>query len=547
MKLSIEKQNEIINRKKKLQEVQQLLKQEFVGIDKVIDELIYLFESWYLFSEYQLKPLIINLWGMTGIGKTSLIKRVVELLDLDDFYNYRNRVKEEIGDVYLFPRNYYDDIYKLDNAGFDDVTEYEQFIMSKQPNELIEYIDTIIRIGNKPKEYDLSKFLIFNVGNLDEVYRFSSDMNPDNDADWFYNQTLKININDIKMALQKRFRNEQISRLGNNHIIYPAFSSDAYRKLIELNLNQFKHKVQNMFGLDIQYDSSLHNIIYKEGVYPTQGARPVLTTLDRLIESTIGKIINDILVQEAEISKLEWLFENSEHLIRFYNGNAVPAFEKKYPADLKIEPHRKIKKDDKQASVAIHECGHAIVAALTTRILPVKISCYSSVSNYAGSIQDDTPTDMMTKKLLKARIAIGLGGILAEKIVFGEDNISMGSSGDILKTTSMAIEAIKEDGMGSIPIAIQYPSPSTNSFFRYKEKYDNEAYELIEEGRQTAEDILIRNKELLLKMAKYLLKHPSMNKATMLRYFRKYAVEEWVRTDGFIKKEKYFGILDYIK
>jgi len=86
MKLSIEKQNEIINRKKKLQEVQQLLKQEFVGIDKVIDELIYLFESWYLFSEYQLKPLIINLWGMTGIGKTSLIKRVVELLDLDDFY-----------------------------------------------------------------------------------------------------------------------------------------------------------------------------------------------------------------------------------------------------------------------------------------------------------------------------------------------------------------------------------------------------------------------------------------------------------------------------
>lgn len=42
--------------------------------------------SWFLFPEMQDRPVIINLWGLTGIGKTSLIKRLVELLNFSEHY-----------------------------------------------------------------------------------------------------------------------------------------------------------------------------------------------------------------------------------------------------------------------------------------------------------------------------------------------------------------------------------------------------------------------------------------------------------------------------
>ena len=62
------------------------LKNEFAGIDDVIDEVIHLIEPWFLFPESQFKPNIINLWGMTGVGKTALVTRLVELLDFQNSF-----------------------------------------------------------------------------------------------------------------------------------------------------------------------------------------------------------------------------------------------------------------------------------------------------------------------------------------------------------------------------------------------------------------------------------------------------------------------------
>ena len=48
-------------------------------------------------------------------------------------------------------------------------------------------------------------------------------MSPDLDADSLYEQTSKINLSDIKRSLTFLYRPEQISRLGNNHIIYKSY------------------------------------------------------------------------------------------------------------------------------------------------------------------------------------------------------------------------------------------------------------------------------------------------------------------------------------
>ena len=62
------------------------LKKEFVGLDKIIDELLNNIRSWFTLNSIQEKPMIVNLWGLTGVGKTALLERMVYLIDQKEIY-----------------------------------------------------------------------------------------------------------------------------------------------------------------------------------------------------------------------------------------------------------------------------------------------------------------------------------------------------------------------------------------------------------------------------------------------------------------------------
>jgi len=64
------------------QELSKKLKKEFFGIDKIIDQIMDLLVPWNNAPECYIRPLICNLWGMTGVGKTTLIRRISELLNI---------------------------------------------------------------------------------------------------------------------------------------------------------------------------------------------------------------------------------------------------------------------------------------------------------------------------------------------------------------------------------------------------------------------------------------------------------------------------------
>ncbi|HPY41864.1 MAG TPA: AAA family ATPase, partial [Thiolinea sp.] len=81
--LQVDKQL-IAQRKEKLESVRQILKQHFIGIDKIIDDLIGYIQVWYLMPELLQRPVIVNLWGMTGVGKTDLVRKLVRALDFQE-------------------------------------------------------------------------------------------------------------------------------------------------------------------------------------------------------------------------------------------------------------------------------------------------------------------------------------------------------------------------------------------------------------------------------------------------------------------------------
>ena len=71
-----------MNKLEKLQQTKDKLKSEFVGIDKIIDRVIDSITPWYITPEVLERPTVVSLWGLTGTGKTSLIRKLIKYLDL---------------------------------------------------------------------------------------------------------------------------------------------------------------------------------------------------------------------------------------------------------------------------------------------------------------------------------------------------------------------------------------------------------------------------------------------------------------------------------
>lgn len=82
---------EEIKRKSKLiDDTIVILKKEFVGIDEQIDDVMSNIRTWLLYPQLQIRPVVVCLWGLTGTGKSSLIKRITQLLDIEKDLVYFN-------------------------------------------------------------------------------------------------------------------------------------------------------------------------------------------------------------------------------------------------------------------------------------------------------------------------------------------------------------------------------------------------------------------------------------------------------------------------
>lgn len=74
----------LAQRNQALQEIAAQLKSELFGIDAVIDRVIDSVRAWYVVPELVTRPVIVCLWGLTGTGKTQLVRRLAQLLGFYD-------------------------------------------------------------------------------------------------------------------------------------------------------------------------------------------------------------------------------------------------------------------------------------------------------------------------------------------------------------------------------------------------------------------------------------------------------------------------------
>lgn len=93
----------IKERREMLKKSGENLKAYFVGLDEVIDKIIKYMEVWYVMPELLTRPCIINLWGMTGVGKTDLVRRLVK--ELNYVHNFLEIQMTNDGSTSHFQKN----------------------------------------------------------------------------------------------------------------------------------------------------------------------------------------------------------------------------------------------------------------------------------------------------------------------------------------------------------------------------------------------------------------------------------------------------------
>ena len=179
---------------------------------------------------------------------------------------------------------------------------------------------------------------------------------------------------------------------------------------------------------------------------------------------------------------------------------------------------------DEKQSVAVHESGHALVAALSKDGDPVaKVTILPS--GQALGVTEQLPIDerhLHSEGYLKDSLAIRMGGRVAERIVFGET--STGASNDLAGATALATRMVREFGMsgtlGPVGFAAgnpQYLGGEEVTSRPYAEAtqrvIDQEVAKLLREAEKQATTLLTDHREELDRLTQLLLERETVDGA----------------------------------
>lgn len=105
--------------------------------------------------------------------------------------------------------------------------------------------------------------------------------------------------------------------------------------------------------------------------------------------------------------------------------------------------------DEEKKLTAYHEAGHAIVALHEPHSDPIHKATIIPRGRALGMVmrlpEDDKYS--VTRAKLRADLAVAMGGRVAEELIFGEDMVTTGASGDIKMATHMARKMVTEWGL----------------------------------------------------------------------------------------------------
>jgi len=248
--------------------------------------------------------------------------------------------------------------------------------------------------------------------------------------------------------------------------------------------------------------------------------------LDKLAAKTAGSSGADLanIANEAAIVAAR---RNSK---KISNADLTEAFEK-----VAIGPERKAKvmNDAEKEMTAYHEAGHAIVGHILPNSDPVHKVTIIPRGGTGGVTWFLPPEDKSYTSLLEFKdiLARALGGRVAEKVIFGKDQITTGAGSDLRKATEIARDMVREQGMGTkLRDQVFHEDNGGMMFDRMThdrpysddtaKEIDLEVAELIKEAAARAEAVITQNMPSLKKLADALLEEETVEEDRVLELLK---------------------------
>jgi Peptidase family M41/ATPase family associated with various cellular activities (AAA) len=611
----------IAERKQHLEDTKKVLKKQFIGIDDIIDNLLEYIQVWYLMPEILNRPVIVNLWGMTGVGKTDLIRKMIKSLNYQDRFtevelsntdetSWERSVSSILDNhgfhdgkpcVVLFdeiqrfntvdsdgrplPQTKFTDFWELLSDGHlskkqrTDLDYYLNNFMGRQKDaqrrkakgeEVVDetlfvnyweaaslkktlnldmeveemtdlsekqMVDMIMGAKKKKTIYEPinhAKTLIIISGNLDDAFQMATQTSEaDIDADIFHAYTKKITVVDVKNALSRKFRPEQVARFGNIHLIYNSLRKIDFEHLIEREIERVVRETKEKIGITLKIDPSINALIYRNGVFPVQGVRPVFSSVIDILDANISNFVFNAIMGDE--SKIEVKYDAAAKKIVAKIGKNTE--EMAYVG--RIDKIRNSNIEDTVANISVHECGHAIAYMALMGMAPLQLKS-KVASSYAGGFTFPHQIHE-TKENIIRKIKIYLAGGIAEEIVFGKQNASVGRSHDREQVTTLALDYVRRYGFDE-----EFQATYTLEFAYSMDKTatDTDVEKMISRLVGETKELLGEHRELLYALSMSLYRIGSLEAKEVAAIAQQFGLQAQVREEGFLYINTYRDSLE---
>ncbi|RED18690.1 ATP-dependent zinc metalloprotease FtsH [Pontivivens insulae] len=178
--------------------------------------------------------------------------------------------------------------------------------------------------------------------------------------------------------------------------------------------------------------------------------------------------------------------------------------------------------DDEKKLTAYHEAGHAVVGLNVPQHDPIHKATIIPRGRALGLVLSLPERDQLsvTQTKYKSKMAMAMGGKVAEELIFGPENVTSGASSDIQQITRIARAMVTQFGMskelGNINYSNEqesYLGPQGNGTSASPEmqaKIDEEVRMLVDEAYNEAKRILTEKAQDLENLAQGLLEYETL-------------------------------------
>jgi hypothetical protein len=350
----------------------------------------------------------------------------------------------------------------------------------------------------------------------------------DIDADIFHAFTQKITLVDIKDALSKKFRPEQVARFGNIHLIYKSLKKADFEKLIRCEVQQIVDSIQAKFGISISVDDSIHELIYKNGVFPVQGVRPVFSSIIDILETNVSTFLFSALLNHQQDIHIAYNFSAAKIIASI--GNVT----QELPFVGRIDKIRQSNLQAAIANISVHEAGHAVAYMVLFGLAPLQLKS-KLASSYADGFT--FPHQIYkTRASILNKIKVYLAGGLAEEIVFSKPLASIGRGHDREQATILAIEYVRQYGFDK---EFQAVYTLEDGYAMNMSVTDTDIEKMITRLVAETQELLTVNRSLLQTLALKLAEAGSLAAAEVAAIATEHGLLVTVKAEGYVLTPPY--------